>query len=320
MKRGRVSAHPLARRGAAASIREHWPEYLMEAAALGLFMISAGAVTTLVDSPDYPLLSLLPSPAVRRALVGVAMGGTAMGIIYSPWGRRSGAHMNPAITLAYLRLGKIAPWDAAYYVVFQILGGLAGVILTSAFLGAHFTRPPVDFVVTVPGWAGVAGAWIGEGVISVVMMAVILAASNHRATARYTGLFAGILISLFVTFESPLSGFGMNPARTLSSALPSGTWTAGWLYFMVPPLGMLLAAEAYVRRKGRAAVRCCKLHHRSGRPCIFCGRYDPDISAGADGRPDAHVSNSMWGIVSEARPMNTVWSRRPSREAPGAAR
>lgn len=250
----------------------------MEGAALGIFMVSAGAVTTFVDSPELRFFSLLPSPAIRRAIVGLAMGGTAMGIIYSPWGRRSGAHMNPAITLAFLRLRRIPPWDALYYVVFQVLGGLGGVLLTAAVLGAPFTRPPVHFVVTVPGPAGIAGALLGEGIISTLMMAVILWASNHRVTARYTGLFAGILIMLFVTFESPYSGFGMNPARTFSSALPSGTWTAFWLYFTLPPLGMLLAAEGHALIEGPAAVRCCKLHHHSSRPCIFCGeRVLPEI-------------------------------------------
>ena len=250
----------------------------MEAAALGIFMVSAGTVTTLVDSPDFPLLALLPSAAFRRFLVGLAMGGTAMGIIYSPWGRRSGAHMNPAITVAFLRLGRIPPWDALFYMTFQFLGGLAGVLLTATILGAAFCRPPVDFVVTVPGAAGIADACIGEGAISVVMMGVILWASNHRGAARYTGALAGILISLFVTFESPYSGFGMNPARTFASALPSGNWRAFWLYAIVPPLGMLLSAEGYASAKGRTAVRCCKLHHRSDRPCIFCGeRVTPEF-------------------------------------------
>jgi aquaporin Z len=268
---GKTPAGTLARLGGAGSLRSHWPEYLMEAAALGIFMVSAGAVTTLVDSPDLPFLALLPSPAIRRALVGVAMGGTAMAIIYSPWGRRSGAHMNPAITLAFLRLGRIPPWDALYYAVFQVLGGLGGVLLTAAVLGAAFRSPPVNFVVTVPGPAGIPDAAIGEGVISVLMMGVILWASNRPGVAKYTGLLAGILITLFVTFESPYSGFGMNPARTLSSALPSGTWTAFWIYAVVPPIGMLLGAEGYAKARGRAAVRCCKLNHSSNHPCIFCG-------------------------------------------------
>lgn len=244
----------------------------MEAAALGIFMLSAGGFTTLLDYPGSILCQALPEPAVRRSVVGLAMGGTAMGLIYSPWGKRSGAHMNPAITLTFLRLGKIPPWDAFYYAVFQILGGLGGVLLTAVVLGRRFTGLPVEYVVTVPGPEGELPAFIGELSISILMMGMILWASNKRHFARYTGLLAGVLISLFVAVESPFSGFGMNPARTFSSALPSGTWTAFWIYLTAPALGMLLAAQGYVTVKGQASVRCCKLHHRSTRPCIFCGR------------------------------------------------
>jgi len=262
----------LGRLGAAESLRAHLPEYLMEAAALGLFMISAGGFTTLMEYPESPVHAAIPDAGIRRALIGLAMGGTAMGLIYSPWGRRSGAHMNPAITLTFLRLGKIPPWDAVYYVVFQFLGGLGGVCLTAWVLGPDFTHPPVNCVATVPGPAGPLAAFAGECVIGALMMAMILHVSNRRALAGYTGLFAGILIALFVAFEAPYSGFGMNPARTFASALPSGIWTALWVYFIAAPLGMLLAAQAYLMTKGHAPIRCCKLHHRSDHPCIFCGQ------------------------------------------------
>ncbi len=274
---GRTGAAPLRPLGAAASLQAHWPEYLMEAAALGIFMVSAGAFTALLDAPASPVAALVTSAGARRALVGLAMGGTAMGLIYSPWGKRSGAHMNPAITVTFLRLGKIPAWDAAYYVVFQFLGGLAGILLTAAVLGGNLTRPPVTWVVTVPGPAGAGAALVGEAIIAFLMMLMIVAVSNRRGAARFTGLLAGILISLFVTFESPYSGFGMNPARTFASALPSGIWTAFWIYVAVPPAAMLLAAQAYLAVKGPAGVRCCKLHHRSDRPCIFCGaRVTPE--------------------------------------------
>src|SRR5229473_2753635 len=109
-------------------IRHHWPEYLMEAAGLGIFMISASVFTILFEYPDSPVHQAMPSDFLRRALIGLAMGITAIGIIYSPWGKRSGAHLNPAVTLSFLRLGKIQPWDAAYYITAQFLGGLAGVL------------------------------------------------------------------------------------------------------------------------------------------------------------------------------------------------
>ena len=86
----------------------HWPEFAMEAACLGLFMISACVFVTLLEHPMSPVHRAIPSATLRRVLVGIAMGLTAVGLIYSPWGQRSGAHMNPSLTLTYLRLRKIA--------------------------------------------------------------------------------------------------------------------------------------------------------------------------------------------------------------------
>jgi aquaporin Z len=244
----------------------------MEAAELGIFMISAGAFTALFESPDSFVHQAMPDSTARRALIGLAMGGTAMGLIYSPWGRRSGAHMNPAITLTFLRLGKIAAWDAWFYIMFQFAGGLAGVLATALLLRRSFTAPPVNYVATVPGPSGNLAAFIGELAIAIIIMAMILCVTNRPRIARFTGLFAGILIACFVTFEAPLSGFGMNPARTFASTLPSGIWTALWIYFVAPPLGMLMAAQGYLLIKGADSVVCCKLHHSAAHHCIFCGR------------------------------------------------
>jgi aquaporin Z len=244
----------------------------MEAAALGIFMISAGAFTALLECPGSLAHREIPNGDVRRGLIGLAMGATAMGIIYSPWGRRSGAHMNPAVTLTFLRLGKIPPADAFFYVVFQFLGGLAGVLFTELVLGRSFTQPPVNYVVTIPGDLGSLPAFMGEFVAAFIMMTMIIYVSNKPSISRFTGLFAGILIAGYVLFEAPLSGFGMNPARTFASALPSGIWTAIWIYFTAAPIGMLLAAQGYLIIKSEHSIQCCKLHHHPDRQCIFCKR------------------------------------------------
>jgi aquaporin Z len=267
-----VKARPLKRLSVAESLRRHWPEYLMEAAQLGIFMVSAGAFTVLMESPLSFIGRLHLAPYVCRAVIGVAMGGTAMGLIYSPWGRRSGAHMNPAITMTFLRLGKIPPWDAFYYVIFQFSGGLAGVLLTIWTFGSAFTQQPVNYVATIPGAAGDGAAFAGEITISFIIMAMIVYVSNKPAIARFTGVFAGLLIALFVEFEAPLSGFGMNPARTLASALPGAIWTGLWIYFTAVPLGMLLAAQCYLMVGKADSIHCCKLYHSLREPCIFCDR------------------------------------------------
>jgi aquaporin Z len=256
-----------------AALREHWPEYLIEAAGLGLFMLVACLAGTLLGHPASPAVRALPDPLARRALMGVAMGLTAIGLIYSPWGRRSGAHFNPATTLTFWRLGKIASADAALYALAQTAGGIAGVLAAAALLGPPLGAPDVRYVATLPGPAGPAGAFVAEVVITFLLMSVILRASNTARLARFTGLFAGALVAAYITLEAPLSGMSLNPARSLASALPAGAWAALWIYFVAPPLGMLLAAELYVRRRGLTAVFCAKLHHDTSQRCIFRCRY-----------------------------------------------
>ena len=112
-------------------LKKHYPEYLMEAAGLGIFMISAGLFTVLFEYPNSVLHQLFPDAFVRRIFIGLAMGLTAIGIIYSPWGKQSGAHMNPAVTLTFFRLKKISFSDTIFYIIFQTLGGTIGIYITA---------------------------------------------------------------------------------------------------------------------------------------------------------------------------------------------
>ncbi len=255
------------------ALTRHWPEYLMEAAGLGLFMISACLFAALLEHPASPVRQAISDPLVRRVLMGLAMGLTAVAIIYSPWGMQSGAHINPAVTLTFLRLGKVETWDGAFYVLSQFAGGLMGILLASALLGHWISHPSVNYVATVPGMGGPIVAFLAEFVISFGLMTVVLITSNTEKFARFTGLFAGGLVATYITLEAPFSGMSMNPARTFASAVPSHALMPLWIYFTAPLLGMLLAAEAYVRAKGAHSVLCAKLHHQNDKRCIFCCGY-----------------------------------------------
>jgi aquaporin Z len=257
----------------AVSVRDHWPEYLMEAAGLGLFMIAAAVVTAALEYPYSPLHDLLPDPTQRRILIGLAMGLTAIGLIYSPWGKRSGAHLNPAVTLTFFRLGKIKSGDALWYVAAQFVGGTLGLWLAAQILGLAIEHPSVNYVVTVPGAEGVAIAFAVEMMISFGLMLVVLVVSNRLSLNRWTGVFAGALVATYIAVEAPLSGMSMNPARTFASALSAHLWTDYWLYLTAPLSGMLLAAECYVRINGIHRVLCAKLHHHNNARCIFHCHY-----------------------------------------------
>jgi aquaporin Z len=251
---------------------KHWPEYTIEAACLGLFMVSAAGFATLLQHPSSPLAGWSPSPLLKRLPMGVAMGLTLIALIYSPLGRRSGAHMNPALTLTFLRLGKVAPSDALAYIVAQFAGGVAGIVAATWLFRGLPAHPAVNYVATIPGMRGSIVAFVAEGSISFVMMSMVLNVSNHPRLARFTGWCAGALVAIYITFEAPLSGMSMNPARTFGPAVLAHTAATLWIYFTAPLVGMLLAAETYVRLRAKADVRCAKLYHPMNVRCIFrCG-------------------------------------------------
>ena len=131
----------------------------------------------------------------------------------------------------------------------------------------------VRYAVTVPGIYGNAGAFAGEVTISFVLMTTVLFASNRETLARYTPYLVGALYATFITFETPISGMSMNPARTFASAFRAGYWHALWIYFVAPTLGMLCAAEAFLWARGGVAPYCAKLYHANNTRCIFHEGY-----------------------------------------------
>jgi aquaporin Z len=264
-----VSTEPATSVAWATTVRAHWPEYLIEGAGLGTFMICACAFGTLLGYPDSPVVRDIHNPTWLRILMGLAMGSTAASIIYSKFGKRSGAHLNPSTTLTFWRLGKIQSPDAFFYIAAQFVGATVGVFIASFVLGRWLAHPAVNYVVTSPGRYGPGWAFFAEMAITFVLMSVVLRVTNTPKLNRYTGLFAASLVMIYISIEAPISGMSMNPARTFGSAFSAANWMAIWIYFTAPPLGMLMAAELYVRTRGRETVLCAKLHHDNQERCIF---------------------------------------------------
>jgi aquaporin Z len=248
--------------------RPRWPEYLIEGLCLGLFMVSAAVFATLLQHPRSPFAGWIAQDVSRRLVMGPAMGATAIGLIYSPFGMRSGAHMNPSVTLAFLRLGRISPAEAAGYIAGQFVGGTAGILLATAMLAGLPADPSVNYVATLPGPAGAVVAFVAEATIAFGMMTIVLRMSSLGRLERFTGLAAGLFVAVCIVLEGPLSGMSMNPARTLGSNLLSHSVDTLWIYFTAPPLGMLLAAELFARETRQRSC-CPKLFHSSAMPCIF---------------------------------------------------
>ena len=255
--------------GVAASLRLHWPEYLMEAGEMSLFMFCTCSFATLLQHPASPVRHIFVSGIVRRALMGLAIGATVIALIMSPWGKRSGGHINPAMTFAFYRLGKIAPWDALFYGMAQFSGATSGVALATFLLRGAPGDGTVRYAVTAPGVYGAAVAFAAELAISFILMITVLLVTNHERLARYTPYFVGSLYAMNITFETPLSGMSMNPARTFGPAAYGGYWHTLWIYFVAPTIGMLVAAMVFLRARHAAPPYCAKLHHANNKRCIF---------------------------------------------------
>jgi aquaporin Z len=229
----------IAKLTARSAFSNHWRLYVYEGVELALFMISACICTVVLFHHGYAAMRMLPNSVLRRVLMGIAMGTTAVLIIHSPMGKSSGAHFNPAITLTYLRLRKIALCD------------------------------DVAYAVTIPGKYGAGVAFGAELFMAALLMGVVLFTSNRPRLARYTSYSVGILIALYILLFAPVSGFSINPARTVGSAVFANIWTAGWVYFTAPLIGMMGAAEAYLRSYGPDRILCAKLHPAPDYSCPF---------------------------------------------------
>jgi aquaporin Z len=173
------------------------------------------------------------------------------------------------MTFAFYRLGNLRPWDALFYGVAQFSGATIGVALATFLLRGAPGDGTVRYAVTAPGVYGAAVAFAAELAISFILMITVLLVTNHESLAPYTAYFVGSLYAVNITFETPLSGMSMNPARTFGPAAYGGYWHTLWIYFIAPTVGMLSAAETFLRIRRGVAPYCAKLHHANHERCIF---------------------------------------------------
>ena len=246
----------------------------MEGTEISVLMLSTCISGSLLYSRDSPLNNLALSPTVRSLLMGTAVAITALLVITSPLGRRSGAHMNPAITGTFFWLGRVHRWDAAFYVAAHFLGAVVGVLVAHKILGMRLAAPPVQYLITVPGMYGSLIALLAEFALSAVLMGVVLYASNHRILTKLTPVFVALLTVLYYAVSSSIAGYSVNPARSFASALFAWTWRGIWIYFVAPGLGMLLAAAIYTKIMGPNSIYCAKIFHDLTSTCPFPCRFE----------------------------------------------
>ncbi len=226
---------------------KHYKWYFMEAFGLAIFMVSACFFTAMLEHPAAPWHNISFNSHSRLVIIALAMGLTALFIFYSPITAPSGAYINPAVTLVHLRLGNISKQDAIFYIIFQVIGGTLAVYAMAWVMGSWLTQAPVNYVVTVPGKnVPPIKAAFCELFISFIMITMVLNTSASEGLKKFTKIFAAFLVCLNIIIAGPISGFGMNPARSFASALPAHIWANFWIYLLCPIIGMLGAAELFL--------------------------------------------------------------------------
>jgi aquaporin Z len=246
----------------------------MEGAEIGGLMVSICLFGAVLYSRTSPLRRLALSTGMNSALMGTATALTTFLIIRSPFGRRSGAHFNPAVTLSFLLLGRICLWDAICYIAAHFVGAVVGVLIARQLIGTRLAEPSVQYLVTIPGSHGEGVAFLVELALAGVLMAIVLYSSNHRGLSRMTPIFVATLTVVYFVACPSISGFGVNPARTFASALFAWIWQGIWIYITAPCLGMLMAAGIYQAAMGAESVYCAKVFHDLRSSCPFPCRFD----------------------------------------------
>ena len=177
--------------------------------------------------------------------VSLVFGLIIMVMVYAT-GHISGAHINPAVTIAFTLTRHFAPRDAVAYVAAQVLGATVGALV----LLAVWTDEPASLGATVPS-VGAGSAFVYELILTAFLMFVIMAvATDTRAVGAAAAIAIGGTVGLDALFGGPVTGASMNPARSFGPALVAGEWRDFWVYLAGPVAGAALGAFAYQLVRG----------------------------------------------------------------------
>jgi MIP family channel proteins len=208
---------------------------------IGTFMlVFAGAGAIMVDAKTH---------ALGHVGVAISFGLVIMAGIYAV-GHISGAHFNPAVTLAFVLTRHFPPARALAYWAAQLTGALTAAAILRGSLGNV-----ADVGATLPSGSQ-AQSFLWELVLTAFLMFVIMAvATDTRAAGEAAAIAIGGTIGLEAMFGGPISGASMNPARSIGPALVAGNLDALWLYIVAPLVGAVVGGLAYQFVRGESAVQ-----------------------------------------------------------------
>ena len=246
----------------------HWPEYGAELAGTAWNVFVGLSAVVCNFAPGMPGARLIPDGSLRLWVTGLIFAGSGSLFTISPWGRLSGAHLNPSVTLAFCAHGKMRWRDGVGYLAAQCLGGAVGAGLLALVWKNH--AADVNYGLTLPGTGHTAGqAFAAEFLMTFAYVLAVFFFVSRASLARWTPLMNWLVVAGLVWLGAGISGTSLNPARSFGPALVAGNWRVQWIYFLAPPLGGVLAAVLSPwLSKGREALTA-KLFHSNLYRSIF---------------------------------------------------
>ena len=222
----------------------HWRPWGCEFLGTALLLAGGLSAVFLDFGSSSPIEPRLPSMSARLLLTGLLFAGTGSLVALSPIGRRSGAHLNPAVTLAFWTQHRVHPHDLAGYITAQLAGALTAVACLRVAWG-HTARA-LHLGTTQPGHGfSPSAAAALEALMTASLVLMIFFFTSHAGTARWTPLGNWLLVATLVWQGAPYTGTSLNPARSLGPALLAPDLNDIWVYVVGPCAGALLAAAIF---------------------------------------------------------------------------
>jgi aquaporin Z len=219
-----------------------WRVFLSELIGTALLVLVGLSLVIFMFGTGTPMARLIPSEGLRRLITGFLFGTTGATIALSPVGKVSGAHINPAVTLAFRLMGKLDLRTTLGYIVAQLIGAVVG---SSPLLLWGAMGKSVTFGATLPGPGYTfSTVLLGEVITTFTMVALLCVFLGFRKLRPFTPAIFPPLYAIMVWAEATISGTSTNPARSLGPAIVSGQWDGWWIYWVGPMAGMLLAVLA----------------------------------------------------------------------------
>ncbi|MGD1836064.1 MAG: MIP/aquaporin family protein [Nitrososphaeraceae archaeon] len=247
----------------------HLKEYLAEMMGTMILLFSGISIIIIFSEDNIVTETISYNKNMENFFIAILFSGTVGVIIISPFGKVSGAHINPAVSISFWLLNKMHHHDLIGYITFQFIGGIIGALLAKEFWGDKFEIAKGGMTLPGPGITPLE-AFGAEIIMTFALVTTLLIILRHQKLVRLVPLIVWILIAIEIFFGSPISGTSINPARSIGPAVALNSWSDQWIYLTGPIIGSLIATYVYKKNLfGPLEIRTAKLFHTSSYGCIF---------------------------------------------------